>query len=558
VKVDGVPRSSHRTGLAFLASLVSATALAASSGYWALSKAPDGVKAGAVFPDFSTNEFAGIALRCAPGANAVVVSVDSKSSLQPGSKARVALIADGAQSEFDGQAEHSEMDDQTRIVVNLALTEPILSALSKAGRIAYAINGVTEQLPTKNSRGVLTDFFSACGARPSADQGAVELDDQSPPVVAETQTVDEPELGFALRVPTGWDFTRGEVNGVKTWQLRNGQWKDSKVPADTLSVIVTTIPRTPGANPEKDFREFTKDYAQKVLHGGRVTTFAPVNMGGLDGFLARATGTIVPNPGAPFAVVAAIILVTPPGRYVVASAIVPSAAAGALDGFGAAGGLFGPRGIAVEPTQAPTPQADAAAERVRAAREAVGLFLKTKSSADWRAAVDAGQQATAAAPDSAEGWRELGVAYAKAPKDAAVDPKLAQSALARAVALAPNDAAARMLLAGVLVAKQSYAPAIEQIQSALELNPHLATSAVLTDLAGLYAKGGDAEVGLAFLAAFSKRHPEAGSSQVAQAILLKSADRSAEALLLARKIATDPASAPADADYARALLLAWL
>jgi hypothetical protein len=45
---------------------------------------------------------------------------------------------------------------------------------------------------------------------------------------------------------------------------------------------------------------------------------------------------------------------------------------------------------------------------------------------------------------------------------------------------------------------------------------------------------------------------------VAQAILLKSADRGAEALLLARKIATDPASAPADADHARALLLAWL
>jgi len=539
-------------------SLVTATALAASPGYWALSKASDGVKAGVVFPDFSTDEFAGIALRCLPGANVVVVSVDSKTSSQPGTKAHVALIADDAQSGFDGQAEHSEMDDQTRIVVNLALSEPILSALSKAGRIAYAINGVTEQLPTKNSRGVLTDFLSACGARPAADQAAVKSGDRLPPTAANAQTVDEPELGFALRVPGGWDFKRDDVNGIKTWQLRNGEWKDGKVPADTLSVIVTTIPRNPGRNTEQDFREFTKDYAEKVLHGGRITAFAPTNMGGLDGFVAHATGTLVPNPGSPFAVAAVVILVTPPGSYVVASATAPSASAGALDGFGAAGGPFGPRGIVLQPTQTPTPQVDAAAERVRAAREAIALFLKTRSSGDWRAAVEAGKQATAAAPDSAESWRALGVAYAKAPKDAALDPRLAQSALARAVALAPNDAGARMLLAGALVAKQAYAPAIEQIQSAIELSPHLATSAVLTDLAGLYAKGGDAEVGLAFLAAFSKRHPEAGPSLVAQAILLKSADRGAEALLLARKIATDPASAPADADHARALLLAWL
>lgn len=163
-------RSLRRTGLILLAtSLVAAAALAAPAGYWALSKAPDGVKAGVVFPDFSIDEFAGIALRCPPGANVVVVSVDSKTSSQSGTKARVALIADDLQSGFDGQAEHSEMDDQTRIVVNLALSAPILSALSKAGRIAYAVNGARVQLPTKNSRGVLTEFSSACGARPAVD-----------------------------------------------------------------------------------------------------------------------------------------------------------------------------------------------------------------------------------------------------------------------------------------------------------------------------------------------------------------------------------------------------
>jgi len=187
---------------------------------------PDGVKAGVVFPDFSTNDFAGMALRCPPGGGAVVVSLDSKNDMKSGTKAHVTLVADAAQAAFDGRAEHSEMDDQTRVVVNLASTDAVLAALSKAGRIAYAINGVAVQLPTKNSRPVLAEFLSACGAQSATDPGAVDTSDQGQPsAAANGPTIDEPQLGFALRVPEGWDFNQSDEDGIKTWKLRNKQWE---------------------------------------------------------------------------------------------------------------------------------------------------------------------------------------------------------------------------------------------------------------------------------------------------------------------------------------------
>jgi hypothetical protein len=535
-------------------------ALAAAPGYWALSRAPDGVKAGVVFPDFSTAEFVGMALRCPPGAATVVVSLDSKVGLPSEAKARVTLTADEAGAAFDGRAERSAMDDQTRVIVNLALSDPILAALSNAGRIAYAINGVAEPLPTKNSRKVLADFLSACGVRPAADQVVVDVDDQAPaPAAASEPTLDEPQLGFALRVPQGWDVERSDENGIKTWKLRSREWVNGKIPAGALVATVSVVTRNPGSNPEKEFRAFAQEYAVKLLHGGRVTSFAPNAMGGLSGFIARVTGTVPQNQGGqPVAVEGVIILTEPAGQYVIASTVAPIASAAALETFGAAGGLFGPHEDRAQTSPTSTAPEAAGIDQARAASQKLALYLKSRSADDWRAAVAAANQATTAALESSEGWRALGVAYARAPKEAAVDPQLAQSALARAIALAPDDAGARMVLAGVLAAQKAYPPAIEQIQIAVELKPDLATSAVLADLAGLHAKNGDPELGLAFLAAYAKRHPGAGSTQIAQAILLRAAGRASEALMLARKIAVDPASVPADAERARALLSAWL
>jgi hypothetical protein len=544
-------------GAALLASTIAA--LAAAPGYWALSRASDGVKAGVVFPDFSTDEFVGMALRCPPGAATVVVSLDSKVGLPSDAKARVTLAADDTHAALDGRAERSAMDDQTRIIVNLALSDPILAALSNAERIAYAINGVAEPLPTKNSRTVLADFLSACGVRPAADQAIVDVDDQAPaPAAASEPTLDEPQLGFAVRVPQGWEIERSDENGIKTWKLRNSEWVKGKIPAGALVATVSVVARNPGSNPEKEFRAFAQEYAVKLLHGGRVTDFAPNAMGGLSGFIAHVTGTVPQNQGQSVAVEGVIILTEPAGQYVIASTVAPTASAAVLGSFGAAGGLFGPHEDKTQTSPTPTAPEAVGIEQARAASRKLALYLKTRSADDWRAAVAASKQATTAAPESSEGWRALGVAYARAPKEAAVDPQLAQAALARAIALAPDDAGARMVLAGVLAAQKAYGPAIAQIQNAIELKPDLATSAVLADMAGLHAKNGDPELGLAFLAAYAKRHPGVGSTQIAQAILLRAAGRASEALMLARKIAVDPASVPADAERARALLSAWL
>ncbi len=191
------------------------------------------------------------------------------------------------------------------------------------------------------------------------------------------------------------------------------------------------------------------------------------------------------------------------------------------------------------------------------AREKLAAFARSHNADEWRAALEAAKNAAAAAPQTADYWRTLGYAYAQAPKDL-FDPNLAVSAFEKSLALAGNDATTRMLLASALIAQRSYGSAIDQIEAALAIKPELATAAVLADLARLYAKGGAAEKGIAFFDALAARQPHSRAAQLAQATLLQASGRGPEALLLARKIATDPNASQADAERARALLSAWL
>lgn len=193
-----------------------------------------------------------------------------------------------------------------------------------------------------------------------------------------------------------------------------------------------------------------------------------------------------------------------------------------------------------------------------AARAKFDTFMRTRGDGDWVAAVDAARSLANANPQGVENWRLLARIYAAKPADRTVDPASAFDTLERIVVLDPQDAAARMSLAALLIKQNGYQAAVDQIEAALTINPRLATAAVLNDLAQLYAKADLSDRGLAFLANFAERHPVVRSVKLSEARLLKEAGRTAEALLLLRRIANDPKSPGVDADEARTLLDAWL
>ena len=145
-----------------LMSLFATAALADPYGFWALSVAPDGIKAGVIFPDFSPSDFAGMSLNCVPGTNIVGISVDSAKHLSSGARAKVVISVDDARATYQGRVELSEMDDQARVVFQTTLADPILASLSAAAKIEFAINGNFQELPVTSSKTVVAEFLKKC------------------------------------------------------------------------------------------------------------------------------------------------------------------------------------------------------------------------------------------------------------------------------------------------------------------------------------------------------------------------------------------------------------
>ena len=152
------------SGLAFLAAFAFGGAVAdGARGYWALNEAPDGVRAGLIFPDFSPNEYAGLSLQCAPGTASVAVSVDVAARLRKGAPVEVTIRADDRASAYRARAEISEMDDGVRAVFDTTLADPMLADVANAARLSVTVGrGKPQDLPTRGAAGVLADFLGKC------------------------------------------------------------------------------------------------------------------------------------------------------------------------------------------------------------------------------------------------------------------------------------------------------------------------------------------------------------------------------------------------------------
>lgn len=138
-------------------------------GYWAVNTAPDGIKLGVIFPEFSPNDFAGLVFVCIPGTNSVTVSVDSTRPLRNGARASVTIAADGARTTLDGKAERSEMDDQTRVIFTTTMSDPVLAALADAQTIQFGVGQTLNPLPNQGAKKAVTEFLAKCGNAASAE-----------------------------------------------------------------------------------------------------------------------------------------------------------------------------------------------------------------------------------------------------------------------------------------------------------------------------------------------------------------------------------------------------
>jgi hypothetical protein len=167
---------------------------------------------------------------------------------------------------------------------------------------------------------------------------------------ARAQTFEEPELSFVLRTPPGWSGTRKAEGGVTTWSLRNPAKASALGPNDLIAVTVSALPRTPGRDPEEEFRGFVANLAKKVLHDGTVEDFRAATFGARDGFAASARGRI--DMGAGLRPASARVLLMEVGdTHVLVSGISHGRGGAALADLGTPGGIFAP----AEPLITPAP-----------------------------------------------------------------------------------------------------------------------------------------------------------------------------------------------------------
>ncbi|MBL8588350.1 MAG: hypothetical protein JNK46_07465 [Methylobacteriaceae bacterium] len=149
------------------AAMCGASALAAgpeaARGYWAVSEAPDGVKVGLIFPDFSPNTFAGLSFLCIPGTATVSGAADVAQRLPAGRAVEVTIRPDDSPAAYRARADVSQMDDSVRAVFETTLADPLLADLANAARLTIAVGkGRPRALPTRGAAGAVADFLSKC------------------------------------------------------------------------------------------------------------------------------------------------------------------------------------------------------------------------------------------------------------------------------------------------------------------------------------------------------------------------------------------------------------
>lgn len=172
------------------------------------------------------------------------------------------------------------------------------------------------------------------------------------------------------------------------------------------------------------------------------------------------------------------------------------------------------------------------------------------------AALENAELATRLDPNEAQYWHLLGYIYSKLRKDQ-FSEVMAEDALNKALKLSPGDVSSRLLLAGLLLDRQSYALALDHLEWVGRKDPKLLTSPLVADMCRAYVVDEQAARGERFFQEMLKARPESSALRLAMAILLHQNGKNDEALRRVAALSADAQADPADVAYARELEAAW-
>lgn len=131
-------------------------------GYWAVNAAPDGVKLGVIFPEYSTNDFVGLSFTCVPGTQAVQLVADGPQALKKGAVGTIEIGTGEDRATYKGRAETSEMDDGVRVVARTTLADPVFRTLAKGQPVSVNTAGQKIVLPSRGAPAAIKQFLDRC------------------------------------------------------------------------------------------------------------------------------------------------------------------------------------------------------------------------------------------------------------------------------------------------------------------------------------------------------------------------------------------------------------
>lgn len=171
-------------------------------------------------------------------------------------------------------------------------------------------------------------------------------------------------------------------------------------------------------------------------------------------------------------------------------------------------------------------------------------------------ALEHAEQATLLDPSAAVYWHLLGHVYAQMSEDQMASV-MAEDALNKAIILNPANVASRLLLARLLLGREAYALALDQLEWAARKEAKVLNAVLAADMCRAYVVDEQAARGEKFFREMRQQHPERSSLRLGLAIVLHEQGRKDAALTELRALLEDGKADADDAAHARKLEQAW-
>lgn len=171
-------------------------------------------------------------------------------------------------------------------------------------------------------------------------------------------------------------------------------------------------------------------------------------------------------------------------------------------------------------------------------------------------ALEHAEQATLLDPSVAVYWHLLGHIYSKMPEDQMASV-MAEDALTKAVSLNTENVSSRLLLARLLIGRESYDQALDQLEWLGRKDPQLLNTALIADMCRAYVVDEQAARGEAFLRDMRRQRPQLSALRLGLAILLHEQGQKPAALEELQELLAGGQAYPEDVAYAQKLQQVW-